>query len=268
MRISLLGLLSLILFVGCGTRNHSREFAAIGHVTSITVSGRDSSSHSSTITGKSAISEIADFVDAHRGGWGTPWSGIPVPVVTVQFYDGTEFKGSFGVGDKFFETQRDGGFFSQTASPSDVLSFLELVNPHSDSFILPTGQGHILDGEFTIITKVEELSVQMKSAFAALTRESKFEMADPGHDFQITDVIEKGLPRRRLIFAGISRGQFFLHYEKGGRGHAYYLVVFSNGSPETSLIWSGILPKPAADLAKLQVIVSTPSGLPVSQIAF
>jgi hypothetical protein len=263
------GLFALMTFLGCGTPNHVREFTAIGSVTSFTLSRHRESPETTKITGKAAISEVVDFVDAHRTGWGTPWYGIPVPAVTVEFYDGTEFKGSFGVGDNFFETQRDGGFFTQSASPAEVLGFLRLVSLHSDSSITPIEREHVLDGDFRIITSISELPIQLKTAFAALTKESGFEMADPGHAFQLTDVIgEPGFPRRRLKFAGISPEQMFLHYEMGGRGHAYYLVVFTNSQPETKLIWGGTLPKLASILAQLQVGVYTQSGPPISHLSF
>jgi hypothetical protein len=131
-------LLALIALVGCGTRNHSRELTAIGSVTSITVSRRSGSPETTKITGKASISEIVDFVDEHRAGWSKPWFGIPVPVVTVEFYNGSEFKGSFGVGGYLFVTQRKGDFLSRSASPAEVLRFLELVSPHSNSSIVPT----------------------------------------------------------------------------------------------------------------------------------
>ncbi len=60
--------------------------------------------------------------------WRSPWFGIPVPIVEVQFFDGQQGKGSFGVGKDFFETQREGGFFSKGASPSEVASFFDAVN--------------------------------------------------------------------------------------------------------------------------------------------
>ena len=152
MRVAFSGSLALIALVGCGTPNHSRELPAIGSVTSITVSRRSGSPENTEITGKAAISEIVDFVDEHRAGWGKPWFGIPVPVVTAEFYDGSEFKGSFGVGGYLFETQRDGDFFTRSASPAEVLRFLELVSPQSNSSIVPNEREHVLEGYFRIIT--------------------------------------------------------------------------------------------------------------------
>ena len=86
------------------------------------------------ITDPQQVSQIVAFVDSHRTGWTKPWQGIPVPAVTAECFDGTMFKGSFGAGNGFFETQREGGFFSQNASPSELHRFLDL-----------TGVAHVLE---------------------------------------------------------------------------------------------------------------------------
>ncbi len=67
-------------------------------------------------------------MDSRQTNWGTPTFGIPVPIVEVQFFDGQKEKGSFGVGSDFFETQREGGFFSQSASTSEIRGFFDVVN--------------------------------------------------------------------------------------------------------------------------------------------
>jgi hypothetical protein len=120
-----------IALTGCGTG--PRTFQMLGPVTSVTVTGRDGLHPIATVTDGKAISQIVAFVDSHRTGWGTPWYGIPVPVVTVQFYDGAEFKGHFGVGRNFLETQREGGFFSQRVSSAEVRRFLDLVGVNASS---------------------------------------------------------------------------------------------------------------------------------------
>ena len=51
-----------------------------------------------------------------------------MPQVEAEFFDGQRFKGSFGVGENFVETQRDGGFFSKPASSNEVREFLALLN--------------------------------------------------------------------------------------------------------------------------------------------
>ncbi|HEV2422245.1 MAG TPA: hypothetical protein VGS59_11100 [Candidatus Acidoferrales bacterium] len=93
----------LFLLVGltaCGFGSHrTRDFPALGQVTAITVKERGTSNPK--ITDSARISQMVAFVDSHREGWYVPWYGIPVPDVSVEFYNGTEFKGSFGVGKSF-----------------------------------------------------------------------------------------------------------------------------------------------------------------------
>jgi len=114
----------------------------------------------------------------------------------------------------------------------------------------------VLNGDFEIVTSVDSLPTQVKSAFAALARQSSFEMADPGREFRATDVVSKeGLPSRRLIFAGTSAGKWFLHYERGGYAHSYYVVVFTIDGSKAKFVWGTTLLKPAASLADLQVNV-------------
>jgi hypothetical protein len=256
-----------IVLTGCGFSSHrTRNFAAVGQVTAITVKGRDTSNLSQKITDSARISQIIAFVDSHREGWYVPWHGIPVPSVSVEFYKGTDLKGSFGVGKNFLETQRDGGFYSQDATPDEVSSFLALLAPPSSSQV---AGGRNLDGDFKILDSVEQLPTSVKDAFAALTHQSRFEMADPGHDFQVTDVIRhEGLPWRRLIFAGISDKECFVHYERGGYGHSYYVVVFSTEPSKAAYIWGRALPKPAANVPELRSEILSKYGPPGSNLIY
>jgi hypothetical protein len=97
---------------------------------------------------------------------------------------------------------------------------------------------HALDGSFTLMRRVGELPVTVKRAFSG----DAFEMADPGEKWQSTDVIAPGkrLPTRRLVLAGCSKARCFLHYERGGRGHGFYVVVFAMSEErEAAFLWAG-----------------------------
>jgi hypothetical protein len=109
-----------------------RDFSTLGPVTSVTVVGLDGSKVLVKITDQQIVSQIVAFVDSRRAGWETPWYGIPVPTVRAEFFSGAQFKGSFGFGANFFETQRDGVFCSQSASPSEVRRFLDLLGVDGD----------------------------------------------------------------------------------------------------------------------------------------
>jgi hypothetical protein len=78
------------------------------------------------ITDRQKIEQITEFVDTRRAGWTKRWYGIPVPSVSADFYDGSTFKGHFGVGINFFETNRY-NFWAKAASPSEIQQFLDMV---------------------------------------------------------------------------------------------------------------------------------------------
>jgi hypothetical protein len=107
-----------------------RDFSPLGPVTTaeLWVSASDGSKHIWKISDPGDLSRITAFVDSRRTGWGTPWYGVPVPIVEVEFFDGQKPKATFGVGRDFFETQREGAFFSKNASPSEIRGFYDVVN--------------------------------------------------------------------------------------------------------------------------------------------
>jgi hypothetical protein len=92
------------------------------------ISASDGSKYIWKISDPEELARIAAFVDSRRTGWSTPWYGVPVPVVEVRFFDGQQTRGSFGVGRDFFETQREGAFFSKKATPSEISSFYTAAN--------------------------------------------------------------------------------------------------------------------------------------------
>jgi hypothetical protein len=137
MRIRFLALLMVVSVTACGIGKQGppREFPMLGQVTSVNVVvGPDDSKVFIKVTDPQNVSHIVAFVDSYRTGWIKPWYGIPVPAVRAEFFNGTVFKGSFGVGDAFFETQRKGGFFSQSTSPSEVHHFLDLLGVDDKTF--------------------------------------------------------------------------------------------------------------------------------------
>ena len=109
---------------------------------------------------------------------------------------------------------------------------------------------HILDGNYTFIAHVADLPASVKATFAG----EHFVMADPGEEYQSTDALLpwKRLPSRRLVLAGCANARCFLHYEKGGMGHGYYVVVFDLEAGTASFRWGAAAFKPSLDLATLR----------------
>ncbi len=117
---------------------------------------------------------------------------------------------------------------------------------------------HILDSPFTDVTKTEAISVNAKQAFAKITNESSFGLANPGQKYQVTDVVvERGLPRRRLVFAGVWGDEWFIHYELGGRGHGYCVLLFRvDPANRVQFVWGGAGSHGAKNLSQLRKMVA------------
>ena len=64
-------------------------------------------------------------------------------------------------------------------------------------------------------------------------------MANPKQRFQATDVvIDQKLPWRRLVFAGVQDDKWFIHYERDGYAHSYYVAAFkANSHGDALFLW-------------------------------
>ncbi len=118
--------LALLLFIaGC---SGSKTFPEMGRITRIEVRTNERE-NIKTIVEPNQISKIVAFVDTHRFGWGGSGDmyGVPVPRVILDFYEDENFKGHFGIGKGFFETQRVGDVASKSISEVEGQEFLNLV---------------------------------------------------------------------------------------------------------------------------------------------
>ncbi|HSU16103.1 hypothetical protein [Longimicrobium sp.] len=80
-----------------------------------------------TIRDPARLRALVRFVDERRAGWEQPWYGVPVPYTIVEFRAGSEMEGSFGIGTNFFETLRNGDFYSRAASRQELAEFSRLI---------------------------------------------------------------------------------------------------------------------------------------------
>jgi hypothetical protein len=115
----------------------------------------------------------------------------------------------------------------------------------------------LLSGNCTTINTAGELPETIKSAFATITRDKPFSLADPGSRFNATDVIEPGLPRRRLVLAGRCENRWFIEYEHGGIGMSTALMVLRvNSDRSVSLVWGRALRGGAKNIKELRAALS------------
>jgi hypothetical protein len=54
---------------------------------------------------------------------------------------------------------------------------------------------------------------------------TKFRIADPGQDWQATDVVEEDLPDRQLVYLGVGQEVILLAYNKGGIGMSERILI-------------------------------------------
>jgi hypothetical protein len=109
-----------------------------------------------------------------------------------------------------------------------------------------------LDGDFALIKNVESLPRPILKAYTEVGG-SRPVLANPGKRFEATDfIVDNSLPRKRLIFAGVSGSRCFIHYEQGGRALSFRVAFFELTSSNTMrALWLGYC-GPAKDIVDLR----------------
>jgi hypothetical protein len=80
-------------------------------------------------------------------------------------------------------------------------------------------------------------------AIIALCADNNGRFAGPGQKWEATDIIsDPSLPRRRLIWAAVADEYYVVHYERGGRGHSFHVLVatLTKGAQKPKVIWRGV----------------------------
>jgi hypothetical protein len=63
-------------------------------------------------------------------------------------------------------------------------------------------------------------------------------MSNPGGPFEAGDASFFNLPRRRLVFGGISDRYCLVHYEYGGFAHGYLTALFELSGNQSKPLWA------------------------------
>ena len=145
----------------------------------------------------------------------------------------------------------------------------EIFDPdpiHLSTVAAPEGiRRHLLDGDFTIVRRMQDISQNCRMPFeASFLRSSKAAnkkvevlLADPGQAFISGDVLIEDLPFRQLHFAGLGPGSCFVYYEVGGRNYSsscLAVVTYATGNT----VWVGVTHQPRVhDLTKLRSLLIT-----------
>ena len=96
-----------------------------------------------------------------------------------------------------------------------------------------------LAGDFTTVQDMRQLPGPVLQAYTERGG-SRLVMANPGKRFEATDYIsDSSVPRKRLIFAAVSKDKCIVHYEQGGLAHSYVIGLFKLSSNKAEPVWQG-----------------------------
>ena len=84
----------------------------------------------------------------------------------------------------------------------------------------------------------KDIPVFIKSTLENLTHDN-FSIADPGQNWQSTDVIVEKLPARQLIYLGIGKNITLITFLKGGVGESEHILIIKYEGQRIIDFWCG-----------------------------
>jgi len=103
-------------------------------------------------------------------------------------------------------------------------------------------RAHMKDERFQIVTSIRGLPLGVRDGLQRLFGSQTLDIAEPGAEYQSTDVIGKELPIRRLVAAGCSIDHCLVYYERGGSEHKWQVALFHWTPPATRFEWGASAP--------------------------
>jgi hypothetical protein len=102
------------------------------------------------------------------------------------------------------------------------------------------------NGRFQIVTSIRGLPLGVRNELQELFGSQNtldIDIAEPGAEFQVTDVIvNPQLPIRRLVAAGCTIEYCLVYYERGGIAHTWQVALFHWTPAATRFEWGGAAP--------------------------
>lgn len=118
-----------------------------------------------------------------------------------------------------------------------------------------TLRAHLKNERFETVTSIRGLPLGVRDQLQTLFGSQTLDIAEPGAEFQVTDVVRNPkLPIRRLVAAGCSTDHCLVYYERGGIAHTWLVAMFRWTPQATRFEWGGIAPN---NLATIDNVLST-----------
>src|SRR5687767_2998773 len=106
-----------------------------------------------------------------------------------------------------------------------------------------TLRAHVKNDQFQIVTSIRGLPLGVRDGLQALFGSPTLDIAEPGAQFQVTDVVGPVmLPIRRMVAAGCSSDHCLVYYERGGIAHTWQVALFHWTPAATRFEWGGSAP--------------------------
>ena len=104
-------------------------------------------------------------------------------------------------------------------------------------------RAQVQDERFGIVTSIRGLPLGVRAGLQTLFGSETLDIAEPGAEFQVSDVIVNSkLPIRRLVAAGCSYEHCLVYYERGGIAHTWRVALFHWTPIATRFEWGGSAP--------------------------
>ena len=104
-------------------------------------------------------------------------------------------------------------------------------------------RAHVNDERFGIVTSIRGLPLGVRDGLQTLFGSQTLDIAEPGAEFQVTDVLGNSkLPIRRLVAAGCSADHCLVYYERGGIAHTWQVALFHWTPAATRFEFGGAAP--------------------------
>ena len=125
-----------------------------------------------------------------------------------------------------------------------LLSAVVSGNQSAPATLSEALRAHVKGEQFSVVTSIRGLPLGVRGELQTLFRSPTLDIAEPGAEYQATDVIVKpGLPFRRLVRAGCSKDfHCLVYYERGGIAHTWQVALFHWTPAATRFEWGGTAP--------------------------
>ena len=104
----------------------------------------------------------------------------------------------------------------------------------------PTLRDHVQNERFQVVTSLRGFPLGVREALQTLFGSGSLDIAEPGAEFQATDVPGNSkLPVRRLVAGGCSQDHCLIYYERGGGNRTWLVALFHWTPGATQFEWGG-----------------------------